>query len=186
MSDVELIRAEIAALKVHIDGLEMLKLRVDALEARLTAAVAVEKEKREAEVAALRAEIDALREEWRNLATAISANSEAVAQVARRMQAECAQSNRPDLWTIFQGRVLRPALEGQPATDYTDLVRELGFGTPLDACRLLTTAKRMFSRNLRSAACEYAGAEGDADDEIEDLRKTLAGVGAQIGRRLRI
>ena len=88
MSDVELIRAEIAALKVHIDGLEMLKLRVDALEARLTAAVAVEKEKREAEVAALRAEIDALREEWRNLATAISANSEAVAQVARRMQAE--------------------------------------------------------------------------------------------------
>jgi hypothetical protein len=109
-----------------------------------------------------------------------------IAEALRRMQAECTQSNRADLWTIFQGRVLRPAFEGQPAADYTDLVRQLGLGSPLEACRLLTTAKRMFSRNLRSAASEYAGAEGDTDDEIEDLRKTLAGIGAQIGRRLRI
>ena len=109
-----------------------------------------------------------------------------IAEALRRMQAECADSNRPDLWPIFQGRVLRPAFEGQPATDYPDLVQQLGLGTPLDACRLLTTAKRMFSRNLRAAASEYAGADGDTDDEIEDLRKTLAGIGAQIGRRLRI
>src|SRR5438045_1215639 len=77
-----------------------------------------------------------------------------IADALRRMQAECAESERPDLWTIFQGRVLRPAFEGQPATDYTDLVQQLGLGAPLDACRLLTTAKRMFSRNLRAAAAE--------------------------------
>jgi RNA polymerase sigma-70 factor (ECF subfamily) len=108
-----------------------------------------------------------------------------IAEALRRMQAECEQSERPDLWTIFQGRVLRPAFENQPATDYADLVQQLGLSAPLEACRLLTTAKRMFSRNLRAAASEYAGPESDTDDEIEDLRKILSSMGAQISRRSR-
>jgi RNA polymerase sigma-70 factor (ECF subfamily) len=108
-----------------------------------------------------------------------------VAEALRRMQAECERSERPDLWTIFQGRVLRPAFENQAATDYAELVQQLGLGAPLEACRLLTTAKRMFSRNLRAAASEYAGAEGDTEAEIHDLRKILAALGAQTGRRLR-
>ena len=77
---------------------------------------------------------------------------------------------RTDLWTIFQGRVLRPAFEGQPATEYEELVRQLGLAAPLEACHLLTTAKRMFARNLRSVAAEYAGPDGDAEAEVADLR----------------
>lgn len=108
-----------------------------------------------------------------------------VAEALKRMQAECEQSQRADLWAIFQGRVLRPAFEGQPATDYSELVQQLGLNAPLEACRLLTTAKRMFSRNLRAAASEYASNDGDTGAEIDDLRRILASMGAQIGRRLR-
>jgi hypothetical protein len=100
---------------------------------------------------------------------------ELIAEALRRMQAECVQSRRSDLWTIFQGRVVRPAYEGEEPVGYEQLVKELGLTVPLEACRLLTTAKRMFSRNLRSVVSEYAGDEGDTDAEIEDLRKTLAG-----------
>ena len=99
---------------------------------------------------------------------------ELIAEALRRMQTECVQSRRGDLWTIFQGRIVRPAFEGGEPVGYEQLVRELGLAAPLEACRLLTTAKRMFSRNLRSVASEYAGDQGDTDEEIEDLRKTLA------------
>jgi hypothetical protein len=53
-------------------------------------------------------------------------------------------------------------------------VSELGLAAPLEACRLLTTAKRMFSRNLRAVASEYAGSDGDTDAEIDDLRQIVS------------
>jgi len=91
-----------------------------------------------------------------------------------RMKVECTHSKRLDVWTVFEGRVLRVALDGQEASEYSELIKQLGLATPLEACRLLTTAKRMFSRILQSVAGEYAGADGDADAEIEDLRQTLS------------
>ena len=57
--------------------LDVLRLRIDGLEARIAA-----------EEGTRRVEIEALREEWRSLAQAITANSTAVANVAARMQAE--------------------------------------------------------------------------------------------------
>jgi RNA polymerase sigma-70 factor (ECF subfamily) len=107
---------------------------------------------------------------------------ELIAEAIRRMEAECANAKRLDLWTIFQGRVLRPAFEGQEAAEYSDLVKQLNLTAPLEACHLLATAKRMFMRNLRAVASEYAGANGDTEAEIDDLRKTLAEIGAQNGR----
>lgn len=99
---------------------------------------------------------------------------ELIADALRRMEAECIASKRPDLWSIFQGRIVRPAFEAEEPVSYETLVKELNLAAPLEACRLLTTAKRMFARNLRSAASEYAGDQGDTDAEIEDLRQTLA------------
>jgi RNA polymerase sigma-70 factor (ECF subfamily) len=107
---------------------------------------------------------------------------ELIAEALRRMNAECVQSQRNDLWTIFQGRVVRPAYEGEEPVGYEQLVKELSLAAPLEACRLLTTAKRMFSRNLRSVASEYAGDQGDTDAEIEDLRKTVADAKTPLAR----
>ena len=108
--------------------------------------------------------------------------SEAIA----RSKAECDRSGRHDLWRIFDSRVLRPALEGHEPLQYQQLVDELGLVAPLQACALLTTAKRMFVRNLRAVAAEYADeAGGGVDAEIDDLRQILAGRGAQTRTGLR-
>jgi hypothetical protein len=109
-----------------------------------------------------------------------------VSEAVARSKAECERNRRPDLWRIFDTRVLRPSLEGEEPVDYQQLVDELGLTAPLQACALLTTAKRMFVRNLRAVAAEYAdgGAQG-VDAEIEDLRQILSKGGAQSRKGLR-
>ena len=110
---------------------------------------------------------------------------ELVAEALRRTRDECDQSHRPDLWAIFQARVVRPAIDGEDVLPYEQLVAELNLATPLQACALLTTAKRMFLRNLRALAAEYTGEHGGIEAEIADLRQILSRVGAQSGRPLR-
>jgi hypothetical protein len=112
-----------------------------------------------------------------------------VAEAVARSQAECERSGRPDLWRILDARVLRPSLEGEEPLDYRQLVEELGLATPLQACALLTTAKRLFIRNLRAAAADYAAGDGGCADavdaEINDLRQILSRRGAQSRTGLR-
>ena len=114
---------------------------------------------------------------------------EMIAEALRRMQADCSASGRTDLWAIFDGRVVRPAFEGREPSQYADLVQQLSLATPLEACRLLTTAKRMFARHLRAVASEHAdsgdGSGTGTEAEIEELRNILAGCAAQSRAPLR-
>jgi hypothetical protein len=81
--------------------------------------------------------------------------------------------------------VVLPSFEGSAPVGYETLVRELKLSSPLAACSLLCTAKRMFSRNLRAVAEEYTEPGAGADSEIEELRRILADGGAQSGGALR-
>jgi hypothetical protein len=99
---------------------------------------------------------------------------ELIGEAIARMRAECDRANRPDVWRIFQARVLVPAMEGGEPVAYEQLVRELGLEAPVIACSLLATAKRMFARNLRAIAGEYADTSGAVDAEINELREILA------------
>lgn len=111
---------------------------------------------------------------------------ELLAEAVERMRCECERSGRADVWRVFESRVLGPAFDAQPPVAYDQLVRELNLTSPLDACNLLTTAKRMFSRSLRASAAEYAAPEGGIDEELEDLRRIISGTGgAESGRSLR-
>ena len=95
-----------------------------------------------------------------------------------RMRAECDASGRADLWTVFDARVLGPALgDGEP-TPYDRLAASLSLPSADDVYPLLTTAKRMFARNLRAVVAEYARDEAEVDEEIAALRAALAGGGA--------
>ena len=100
---------------------------------------------------------------------------ELIGEAVRRMQAECQRSGRADVWRIFDGRIVTPSLYGGEPVPYEQLVRELGIDAPLAACSLLATAKRMFARNLRAVAGEYADPDLGADAEINELREILAG-----------
>jgi RNA polymerase sigma-70 factor (ECF subfamily) len=98
---------------------------------------------------------------------------ELLGDVLRRMQAECERNRRPDIWGIFESRIVAPILDNADTLPYEQLVQRFGFRSPTQAANALVTAKRMFVRILRSVVAEYAGASA-VDAEIRDLQQILA------------
>lgn len=94
-------------------------------------------------------------------------------QVIERMEAECQTDGRPDIWRVFQGRVIAPIMEGADPTDYDEIVAECGFKSPAQASNALVTGKRMFARLLRSAIAEYASSDEEIEVEIQELEAVL-------------
>jgi DNA-directed RNA polymerase specialized sigma24 family protein len=91
----------------------------------------------------------------------------------RRMQAECRQNGRLDMWDIFEARIVAPALEGAPPIEYEQLIIRHKLQSPMQASNLLVSAKRGFERTLRVVISEYAD-EDEIETEIADLRHILA------------
>jgi hypothetical protein len=98
-----------------------------------------------------------------------------LAEAVERMSEECRQSRRPDLWGIFQGRVLRPAMDGTPPLDYEVLVKRFDFSSPTQAANALITAKRMLERHLRLVLGQYCADDREVDEAIIEVRAILAG-----------
>lgn len=101
-----------------------------------------------------------------------------VMELARdRMEAECNSSKRPDIWDVFQGRILRPLLEGAEVVGYGDLVLKHQFRDPDQAGNVLITGKRMFQRCLRRVVAEYVQDPAAVEEEILALVAILGRVG---------
>ncbi|HWE01530.1 MAG TPA: hypothetical protein VG326_03905 [Tepidisphaeraceae bacterium] len=98
-----------------------------------------------------------------------------LAEAERRMRGECLTTGRPDLWGVFEGRVLRPAMEGAEPVKYETLIRDFGFRSPAEASNVMITSKRAFARHLRAVVGEYAGDEAETDAEIRDLYRIVSG-----------
>lgn len=103
---------------------------------------------------------------------------ELLAEAVRRMEAECRASQRPEIWGVFEGRLLEPMLGSEPAMEYETLIERFGFTTPTQAANALVTAKRMFQRQLRAIVAEYAASPEHVEEEIRDLLTILARAGA--------
>ena len=99
---------------------------------------------------------------------------EVLGNALRRVHAECEQSGRQDIWGVFEARTIRPAFQGDEPVSYEELVERFGCKSPLQAANLLTTAKRMFERNLRSVIRDYVQDDADVDEEIGDLKTILS------------
>ena len=95
-----------------------------------------------------------------------------LADAARRMHDQCLAGNRQDLWEIFEGRVLAPTLDGSEPIAYEQFVRQFSISST-QAVNLLTTAKRMYARNLRGVVGEYMTDDQQIDQEIAELRAIL-------------
>lgn len=96
-----------------------------------------------------------------------------IAQALEGMETECKTDNRPDVWGIFEARVLRPTLDGVAAEPYETIISRFKLQSPLQASNLLVTAKRMFERHLRQVIGKYA-ADDEIDAEIADLAQILS------------
>jgi DNA-directed RNA polymerase specialized sigma24 family protein len=86
------------------------------------------------------------------------------------MQTECTERRRPDLWDIFQLRVVDPALHEAEPVEYVELVARFKLTSPRQAINLLASSKRVFTRHLHAAIRQYVPTDGEIDEEIADLR----------------
>ena len=86
---------------------------------------------------------------------------------------ECFATGREDYWSVFEGRVLLPALDDREPTPYAQLIAQHHFASPVQACNTLATAKRQFNRCLRKVISEYEVEDADIDAELDDLRSIV-------------
>jgi len=94
-----------------------------------------------------------------------------------QMQARCRDLQRPDVWDVFQQRIVAPLFDNTPPPSYNDMVARFGFATPAQAHNTLLTSKRMFARILRTLIADYEVPTA-IDEEINDLFVILARQGA--------
>jgi RNA polymerase sigma-70 factor (ECF subfamily) len=104
---------------------------------------------------------------------------EVLAQAVVEMQEQCSAAARPDLWAVFEGRVLGPTLHMAAPVSYAELIRTCGFASPAQASNALVTATRTFKRALRAVISRYIPDDRDVDEELADLQKILSSHGAR-------
>lgn len=95
-------------------------------------------------------------------------------RAVEQMRGECKDLGRPDIWGVFEARVLGPTLYQSEPLQYGELVSRFGLTSPEQASNLLVTGKRMFSRCLRWVVGEYSADETELQEELSDLRRILA------------
>lgn len=96
-----------------------------------------------------------------------------LALAVERMQRECREGGRNDLWLLFESRILKPILDHTPPPPYDELAGRFGFATPTQACNALKTCKRIFERSLNAVIGEYAGAGEQIQAELLDLKEII-------------
>ncbi|HVS71739.1 MAG TPA: hypothetical protein VHQ47_10835, partial [Phycisphaerae bacterium] len=97
-----------------------------------------------------------------------------LANVLDAMRRECRRTRRPDVWAVFQTRILAPIYDNTQPPDYATLAKTLGLASPTQAANLLVTAKRLYARLLRTAIAEYERDDAAIDDELLSLHDALA------------
>lgn len=96
-----------------------------------------------------------------------------LAETCRRMKQECQQKALPKVWAVFEIRLLEPILNGGQPLPYNELYARLRFKSEVEAGNALTTAKRMFSRIIRTVIREYARDEAEVETEIQELMRAF-------------
>lgn len=95
-------------------------------------------------------------------------------QALRRTRERFLASDRPELWDIFQARVLRPILEATTPIPYEELIVRFNIATVTQAANLVITAKRSLAASLREVVGQYAGDADDASHELKRLQSIVA------------
>jgi DNA-directed RNA polymerase specialized sigma24 family protein len=105
-------------------------------------------------------------------------------EALRRMKQDCLGTGRQVHWAVFSSRLLQPLLHGGQPVPYETLTRQVGLAQVEDACTLLLSAKRMFSRHFRSVVAEYTANDDLIEQEIQDIKDLICTYGIPSDLRL--
>lgn len=95
-------------------------------------------------------------------------------EVLAMMRRLCEQTDRTDLWHVFEARYFKPATENVAPEPHESLAKRLGLASAREAANLLVTAKRMFTRMFKSAVARYASDEEEIRGEVTELWRIFA------------
>jgi len=101
-----------------------------------------------------------------------------VCESLKRMWLHCQTGQQQNLWDVFCGRILVPLVYGHEPVSYDRIQEQCRFENPRQAANALITARRTFTRCLRSVVEEYAFDDSEIDVELNDLRGVLLGRGS--------
>ncbi len=91
----------------------------------------------------------------------------------RRLEVECKQKDRMDLWVVFCERLKKPFLEGAVPMPYGELVELLDIESPSQASNLLVTSKRLLRKYLEDVIRETVNDPTEIQAEVQFLKKCL-------------
>ena len=90
-------------------------------------------------------------------------------RVIAQVRAECAEQGMKTHWTLFEDRVVRPILSGQPAPSLADLCESHSIEDAKTASNMIVTVKRRFRAALLQHVRRTVLARDQALDELEEL-----------------
>ncbi len=96
-----------------------------------------------------------------------------IRRVLDTVGAECLADGLDAHWTVFEHRVARPLLLGEPPTDYAELVGRLGLKDTSQARNMMVTVKRRFVAALYLEVGQTLSSPTEIDDELHQLLRDL-------------
>ena len=78
-------------------------------------------------------------------------------------------------WTVFEQRIVRPMLLGEPPADYDALVARLGLRDASHAANMMVTIKRRFAAALCNEVGRTVSDPDDIKAELQEILKDLEG-----------
>jgi len=95
-------------------------------------------------------------------------------QALDKTRAYLMESGQPGTWEVFARRIAGPILDDREPTPYPLLVTELALDGPIQASNLLSSAKRVFSRQLQSILADQAGPDERFAQQLIDLKEIFS------------
>ena len=85
------------------------------------------------------------------------------------LESECERDGLQSHWGIFQERVVKPILGGQPALCMEEIRRKYAVRSEAQASNMMVTVKRRFRRILERSLTRQGGSQDDAQEALGDF-----------------
>jgi RNA polymerase sigma-70 factor (ECF subfamily) len=96
-----------------------------------------------------------------------------IQRVLETVHRQCAEGQLGPHWTIFEHRVVRPMLLGEPPAAYPALMARLNVRSAAQASNMLITVKRRFARALLQEIARTVESRADVEDELRELLREM-------------
>jgi DNA-directed RNA polymerase specialized sigma24 family protein len=100
-------------------------------------------------------------------------NATLIRRVLERVRLGCLSSGLDAHWIIFESRVVKPMLFGEPPGNYAQLVERLSLHDAGQAANMMVTVKRRFSRELYAEISQTVSDPNETEEELRELLQEL-------------